>query len=75
MPHIASMTVASSSAISLKRTHRVYITVLLFSVIVVSDLIGVSLFSFVYGYSWFDWTMFGIFYTLSGLGITAGTTG
>jgi len=35
-------------------------------------LIGVPLYGFFYGYSWIDWTMFGILYVMTGLGITVG---
>lgn len=66
------MTVHAPSAISLKRTYRVYITVLLFSVIAGSALIGVPLFGFAYGYTWLDWTMFVVLYIITGLGITVG---
>ncbi len=38
----------------LKRTYPVYVTVMLFSIIVGSAVIGVPLFGFLYGYTWFD---------------------
>ncbi len=66
------MSVHAPSAISLKRTDRVYIRVLLFSVITGSALIGVPLFGFAYGYTWLDWTMFVVLYIITGLGITVG---
>jgi stearoyl-CoA desaturase (delta-9 desaturase) len=44
----------------------------LFSLISIGALIGVPLFGFSYGYSWLDWTMFGILYVMTGLGITVG---
>uniref|UniRef100_UPI000A36406E acyl-CoA desaturase n=1 Tax=Nitrospira cf. moscoviensis SBR1015 TaxID=96242 RepID=UPI000A36406E len=56
----------------LTRTYPVYVTVMLFSIIVGSAVIGVPLFGFLYGYSWFDWTMFALLYVVTGLGITVG---
>ncbi len=47
-------------------------TVLLFCVIVGSTIIGVPLFGYLYGYNWLDWTMFGLLYVVTGLGITVG---
>ena len=66
------MTAPAQSTIRLRRTYSVYVTVLLFSLIVGSALIGVPAFGFVYGYTWVDWTMFGLLYVISGLGITVG---
>jgi stearoyl-CoA desaturase (delta-9 desaturase) len=55
-----------------RRTYPTYITTLLFSLITGSALIGVPAFGFVYGYTWLDWTMFGLLYVVTGLGITVG---
>ena len=56
----------------LRRAYPNYATTILFSLISIGALIGVPLFGFLYGYGWLDWTMFGILYVLSGLGITVG---
>ena len=66
------MLAPASPAIRLKRTYPVYVTVLLFSLIAGSALIGVPLFGFVYGYTWLDCTMFSLLYLVTGLGITVG---
>jgi stearoyl-CoA desaturase (delta-9 desaturase) len=52
--------------------HRNYWTILLFSLVTGSALIGVPAFGYFYGYSWVDWAMFGLLYIISGLGITVG---
>lgn len=56
----------------LTRTYPVYVTVMLFSIIVGSAVIGVPLFGFLYGYTWFDWALFVLLYIFTGLGITVG---
>jgi stearoyl-CoA desaturase (Delta-9 desaturase) len=56
----------------LRRAYPDYVTTILFSLISIGALIGVPLFGFSYGYSWVDWTMFGILYVMTGLGITVG---
>lgn len=56
----------------LRRAYPNYATTILFSLISIGALIGVPLFGFSYGYSWLDWTMFGILYVMTGLGITVG---
>ena len=56
----------------LRRAYPNYATTILFSLISIGALIGVPLFGFSYGYSWVDWTMFGILYVMTGLGITVG---
>lgn len=66
------MRVHTPSAIVLKRTYRLSITVFLFTLIVGSALIGVPAFGLVYGYTWVEWTMFGLLYIVTGLGITVG---
>lgn len=47
-------------------------TVILFAVVTLATVIGVPTFSFTYGFTWLDWTMFGVLYIVSGLGITVG---
>lgn len=49
-----------------------YTNITMFGVIVLVALIGVPLFGFTYGYTGLDWTMFGILYVVTGLGITVG---
>jgi stearoyl-CoA desaturase (delta-9 desaturase) len=66
------MTASADSAINLKRTYPIYVTVALFSLIAGAGLIAVPLFGLVYGYTWLDWTMFVLLYMVSGLGITVG---
>ena len=56
----------------LRRAYPNYATTILFSLISIGALIGVPLFGFSSGYSWLDWTMFGILYVMTGLGITVG---
>ena len=56
----------------LTRAYPNYVTTLLFSLIGVGTVFAVPAFGFLYGYSWVDWTMFGILYGVSGLGITVG---
>jgi stearoyl-CoA desaturase (delta-9 desaturase) len=54
----------------LTRTYPIYVTVMLFGIIVGSAVIGVPLFGFLYGYTWFDWGLFVLLYIFTGLGIT-----
>ncbi len=49
-----------------------YLTIVYFSIMVLVALIGVPAFGFTYGYTWLDWTLFGILYAVTGLGITVG---
>lgn len=49
-----------------------YTVIVLFFTVVLTALIGVPLFGFIYGYTWLDWTLFGILYAVTGLGITVG---
>ncbi len=44
----------------------------IFSVLSLVTFIGVPLFGMTYGYSVFDWVVFGFFYIFTGLGITVG---
>jgi stearoyl-CoA desaturase (delta-9 desaturase) len=44
----------------------------LFITISLVAVVGVPLFSYFFDYSWVDWTLFGIFYVVTGLGITVG---
>jgi len=56
----------------LRRTFPLLITILLFSAIVASAMIGVPLYGWLYGYTWVDWTLFGLLYVATGMGITVG---
>jgi stearoyl-CoA desaturase (Delta-9 desaturase) len=49
-----------------------YPVIVLFSLVTLGAVVGVPLFGFVYGYSALDWTLFGILYMVTGLGITVG---
>lgn len=54
------------------RIHHKFWTYLLFWSVVAGSALIVPGYGLVYGYSWLDWTMFGILYVISGLGITVG---
>ncbi|MDH4082048.1 MAG: fatty acid desaturase [Nitrospira sp.] len=66
------MTTPAESAIRLKRTYPVYVTMFLFGIVTLSALIGVPAYGILVGYTWLDWTMFGLLYMITGLGITVG---
>lgn len=61
---------AAPAALSARKTDYWAITVFVLISLVV--LIGVPLFGYLYGYTWVDWTLFGILYVVTGLGITVG---
>jgi len=66
------MTTPAESAIRLNRTFPVYVTMFLFGIVTLSALIGVPAYGILVGYTWLDWTMFGVLYAITGLGITVG---
>lgn len=49
-----------------------YGTIVVFAVFSLAALLGAPLFSYFYDYTWLDWTLFGVFYIVTGLGITVG---
>lgn len=49
-----------------------YGTITVFGVFSLFALLGAPLFSYFYDYTWVDWTLFGILYIVTGLGITVG---
>ena len=49
-----------------------YLPAILFSLITGAALIGLPMFAYYYDFTWVDWTMFGILYAVTGLGITVG---
>ncbi|TAL10628.1 MAG: acyl-CoA desaturase [Nitrospirae bacterium] len=49
-----------------------YWIVLLFSVVTLGALVGLPVFAYFYDYSWVDWAMFGLLYTVTAMGITVG---
>ena len=49
-----------------------YPSIILFSALTVVMLVGVPLFGYFFDYTWLDWTLFGLFYVISGMGITVG---
>ena len=51
---------------------RDYLSLVVFSVFLLVSLIGLPVFTYFYDFSWFDWTLFGILYMVTGLGITVG---
>lgn len=44
----------------------------LFTLVSLTALIGVPVFGYLHGYTWLDWTLCGVLYLVSGLGITVG---
>jgi stearoyl-CoA desaturase (delta-9 desaturase) len=66
------MTHSAPSSTGLRRAYPNYVTTMLFSLITCTALVGVPAFAFAYGYTWLDWTMFGLLYVVTGLGITVG---
>lgn len=53
-------------------TRFAYKTFTIFCLIALVTLVGTPLFGYLYGYTLFDWVMFGILYIFTGLGITVG---
>ena len=45
-------------------------TVILICTITMSAVIGIPLYGYLYRYTWLDWSLFGLLYVVSGLGIT-----
>jgi len=66
------MTHTAPLSTGLRRAYPDYTAMILFSLITVGALIGVPAFAILYGYTWLDWTMFGLLYVVTGLGITVG---
>ncbi|HXZ25568.1 MAG TPA: acyl-CoA desaturase, partial [Nitrospiria bacterium] len=49
-----------------------YPVIVQFALVTMVALIGVPLFGYFLDYTWVDWTLFGILYVVTGLGITVG---
>ena len=49
-----------------------YPVIFQFAFVTLVALIGVPLFGYLYDYTWVDWTLFGVLYVVTGLGITVG---
>jgi stearoyl-CoA desaturase (delta-9 desaturase) len=49
-----------------------YWIVLLFSLVTLATVIGVPAYAYFFDYSWVDWTMFGLLYAVTAMGITVG---
>lgn len=49
-----------------------YFSIILFGAIFLVSVVGLPAFSYFYDFSWVDWTLFGILYVVTGLGITVG---
>src|SRR5262249_56127438 len=49
-----------------------YKTFILFCLVAIATLVGTPLFGYLYGYTLFDWVLFGILYVFTGLGVTVG---
>ncbi len=47
-------------------------TTILFALVCATALVATPLYGYAYGYTWLDWTLFGILYVVTGLGITVG---
>ncbi len=65
------MTRTTLPMIPLSRPYS-YGTAFLFSLISLGALIGLPTYAYFYDYTWVDWSMFGLLYLLTGLGITVG---
>ena len=63
---------AAPPSTGLGKAHPDYMAMIIFGVITFGALIGVPAFAILYGYTWLDWTMFGLLYVVTGLGITVG---
>ena len=66
------MTPASESSPTCTRSRPNYLTMALFALVSLGTVIGVPAFAYWHGYTWVDWTMFGLLYVMTGLGITVG---
>ncbi len=49
-----------------------YWIVLLFSLVTLGALVGLPVYAYFFDYSWVDWAMFGLLYTVTAMGITVG---
>ncbi len=49
-----------------------YGTFIVFVALSIGTLVAVPVFGYFYGYTWVDWTLFGVLYVVTGLGITVG---
>ena len=58
--------------ITISRQRHAIWTVILFFAVAMGAVIGVPLYGYLYHYSWLDWSLFGLLYVVSGLGITVG---
>jgi len=59
-------------AIPISRRYNKIWTIILFCAIAMGAMIGVPLYGYLYHYTWLDWSLFGLLYLVSGLGITVG---
>lgn len=69
-PTVAMTPTGLSIPIS-RRYNKVW-TIILFCAIAMGAMIGVPLYGYLYHYTWLDWSLFGLLYVVSGLGITVG---
>jgi len=58
--------------ISIGRPRHAIRNIILFCAIGIGVIIGVPLYGYLYHYTWLDWSLFGLLYVISGLGITVG---
>ena len=65
------MTTTTLSTMPVPRAFS-YGTGILFGSITLGALLGIPAFSYFYDYTWVDWSMFGLLYVVTGLGITVG---
>jgi len=61
----------SKTAVSLPRPPD-HLTLILFCSVTAGAIVGLPAYAYLYDYSWLAWTMFVLFYIITGLGITVG---
>jgi stearoyl-CoA desaturase (delta-9 desaturase) len=62
----------SGLSIPISRRYNKTWTIILFCAIAMGATIGVPLYRYLYHYTWLDWSLFGLLYVVSGLGIMVG---
>ena len=62
----------TTTLVPLKTRPFDYATTILFSLVTVGAIVGLPTFAYFYDFSWVDWSLFGLLYVATGLGITVG---
>src|SRR5256885_2572893 len=62
----------STASVKARTRRTSYGTIFLFGLVAVGALIGLPTYAYFFDYTWVDWTMFGLLYAITGLGITVG---